>query len=286
MSLYGRTDSTDNQTKAGRGVVSDSNTKTIVFIDDTEAQLEENKSRGLTSPGWWAYDTYTDMHGNTRHKAELMVVLAGPEANADETLADDAYAADITSLITISSQPANQTTKTPAGGILTVDTIGAADASRAAGTYTIGASDYTTDASGTGATFSVVVDGSGAATVTVTGAGSGFVVDETITIADADLGNGGGAALTFDVATVATAAATFSVTASSTGAGASLTYQWQKLDVAGTQWADVSGATSSSIALTGLVVGDSGDKYRVKINNSIGGEEVTSDSATLTVTAA
>lgn len=191
MSLYGRTDSTDNQTKAGIGVVSDSNTKTIVFIDQTEAQLEENKSRGLNSPGWWAYDTYTDMHGNTRHKAELMVSVADPEANADETLADDTYAADVTSVITISAQPTNQTAV--AGG------------------------------------------------------------------------------------------ATFSVTASSTGAGATLTYQWQKLDVAGTEWANVSGATSASLVLAGLVAGDSGDKYRVKINNSIGGVEVTSNSATLTV---
>ena len=286
MSLYGRTDSTDNQTKAGRGVATDSNTKTIVFIDDTEAQLEENKSRGLNSPGWWAYDTYTDMHGNTRHKAELMVTIAGPEANADETLADDAYAADITSLITISSQPANVTTYTPVGGILTVDTIGAADALRTAGTYTITASDYTTDASGTGATFSVVVNGSGAATVTVTGGGSGFVVDETITIADADLGGGGAAALTFDVATVATAAATFSVTASSTGAGASLTYLWQVQAANSTTWVDSPAATSSSVSLTSLTTADSGKKFRVKINNSIGGEEVISDAATLTVTAA
>ena len=44
MSLYGRTDSTANQTKAGRAAVTDSNTRTIVFVDNTEAQLEENKS--------------------------------------------------------------------------------------------------------------------------------------------------------------------------------------------------------------------------------------------------
>jgi len=125
MSLYGRTDSTENQTKAGRGVVSDSNTKIIVFIDDTEAQLEENKSRGLTSPGWWAYDTYTDMHGNTRHKAELMVVVAGPEANADETLADDAYAADVASSVTITVQPASSTSSSGAGSFtLTTTTTG------------------------------------------------------------------------------------------------------------------------------------------------------------------
>lgn len=125
MSLYGRTDSTDNQTKAGRGVVSDSNTKTIVFIDNTEAQLEENKSRGLNSPGWWAYDTYTDMHGNTRHKAELMVTIAGPEDNADETLADDAYAADVASAVTITAQPANSTSSSGAGTFtLTTSTTG------------------------------------------------------------------------------------------------------------------------------------------------------------------
>ena len=89
-----------------------------------------------------------------------------------------------------------------AGRLLTVDTISAADASRTEGTYTIGASDYSTDASGTGATFSVAVNGSGAATVTIVNPGSGYAVDETFTITDAQLGGGGGASLTFDAATV------------------------------------------------------------------------------------
>ena len=88
------------------------------------------------------------------------------------------------------------------GPISTVDTIGAADASRATGSYTITSSDWTSDGAGTGAEFTVDVDGSGAATITVDTAGSGFVVDETITIADSDLGGGGGAALTFDIATL------------------------------------------------------------------------------------
>ena len=89
------------------------------------------------------------------------------------------------------------------GDILTVDTIGAADSSRTAGTYTIGTSNYSVSPTGgTGATFSIVVDGSGAATVTVTAAGSGYSINDTITVADAQLGSGGGAALTFDVASV------------------------------------------------------------------------------------
>jgi len=97
-------------------------------------------------------------------------------------------------------------TVTPATtGITGVDTISAADSSRTAGTYTIGASDYSAQGSGTGATFSIVVNGSGAATVTVTSAGSGYVIDNTITVTDAKLGSGGGASLTFDVSSVAAA---------------------------------------------------------------------------------
>ena len=89
-----------------------------------------------------------------------------------------------------------------AGRLLTIDTVSGADASRTEGTYTIGASDYSTDASGTGATFSVAVNGSGAATVTIVNPGSGYAVNETFTITDARLGGGGGASLTFDAATV------------------------------------------------------------------------------------
>ena len=63
MSLYGRVDSTANQTAVGRtiGNSGGSVTKTIVFVDETEAGLDENKSRGITAPGWWAYHTYTDV---------------------------------------------------------------------------------------------------------------------------------------------------------------------------------------------------------------------------------
>jgi len=123
MSLYGRTDSTANQTKAGRAVGTDSNTRTIVFVDNTEAQLEENKSRGITSPGWWAYDTYTDMHGNTRHKCELLVFIADPDGT--ETLADDTIAADVASAVTITVQPANSTSSSGAGTYtLTTTTTG------------------------------------------------------------------------------------------------------------------------------------------------------------------
>ena len=112
MSLYGRVDSTANQTAVGltRGNGAGSATETIVFVDETEAGLAANKTRGITAPGWWAYRTYTDAAGNTRHKAEHLMILTNPEANADETLSDDTIAADVQATITVGTQPADATT--------------------------------------------------------------------------------------------------------------------------------------------------------------------------------
>ncbi len=161
----------------------------ILGVSLAEAQLSENKSRGISSPGWWAYRTYTDAAGTTRHKAECIASFKdGSAVSGDAT--DDAAVGDVTSLITISSQPTDQDTSS--------------------------------------------------------------------------------------------GAATFAVVASSTGSGATLTYQWQKLDAAADAWVNASGATSASLALTGQQAADDGDKYRVKINNSIGGVEVISAVATLT----
>ena len=91
------------------------------------------------------------------------------------------------------------------GKILTINNIGAADGSRAAGTYanltpssTSGSGDLTTTR------VTVVVDGSGAATITLVNGGKGHAGSDTITINDGLLGSGGGAALTFDVATIST----------------------------------------------------------------------------------
>ena len=164
MSLYGKDDSNANKTKAGIGVAASSNTKTIVFIDDTEAQLAENKARGVSSPGWHSFYTYTDMHGKTRTKSELLVSIAGPEANASETQSDDTIGADITSTITPGTV-ANVTTFAPAGAVATFTDNGGADGSRTAGTYTV--TNAAGNASGTGADFTVVVAANGTPTVTL-----------------------------------------------------------------------------------------------------------------------
>ena len=284
MSLYGKDDSNANKTKAGIGVAASSQTKTIVFIDDTEAQLAENKARGVSSPGWHSFYTYTDMHGHTRTKSELLVSIAGPEANASETQSDDTIGADITSTITPGTV-ANVTTFAPAGAVATFTSNGAADGSRTAGTYTV--TDAAGNASGTGADFTVVVAANGTPTVTQVSGGTGYADNETITIADSSLGGGGGAAVVLTVTVAATAAATFTLSgASSTGSGASLTYQWQRAEPGSSNFKDLSGKTSANTgSLTGLTVAaDNGAKYRCVVNNSIGGVTKTSTAGTLTVT--
>ena len=191
MSLYGRVDSTANQTAVGRtrGNGAGSATETIVFVDETEAGLAANKERGITAPGWWAYRTYTDGAGNTRHKAEHLMILTNPEANADETLSDDTIAADAANTITLST---NNTDKTTSSG-----------------------------------------------------------------------------------------AATFLVAASVTNSGTA-TFQWQKRTSSSGRWSNVSGATSTSLALTGQTASEDGNQYRVKVNSDNGAPEVISATATLT----
>ncbi|MFZ9205543.1 MAG: hypothetical protein ACO22L_06660, partial [Candidatus Nanopelagicaceae bacterium] len=109
MSLYGRTDSNDNLDKVldANGLVNVLPQADVYFVDDTEASLAENASRGITGPGWWSYYTYTDSDGNTRHKAEHLAFISNPDTNANETQTDDDVAADVTSTITISTQPAD-----------------------------------------------------------------------------------------------------------------------------------------------------------------------------------
>ena len=105
MSLYGRTDSNANKSKAGIGLDNSSQAKTVVFVDNTEAALEQNKARGINAPGWWSYYTFTDSGGNTRHKAEMLVTIANPDTT--ETQADDTIAGDAASSVAIDTQPQN-----------------------------------------------------------------------------------------------------------------------------------------------------------------------------------
>ena len=63
----------------------------IVGIDNTEAGVANNRIRGLSTPGWNKYVTYTDMHGTTRHKTEPLIVISGGLTSdaPDDTVAED-----------------------------------------------------------------------------------------------------------------------------------------------------------------------------------------------------
>ena len=63
----------------------------IVGIDNTEAGIANNRIRGLSTPGWNKYVTYTDMHGTTRHKTEPLIVISGGLTSdaPDDTVAED-----------------------------------------------------------------------------------------------------------------------------------------------------------------------------------------------------
>lgn len=120
MSLYKSEDSNAAKAAVEKTIAADTSGATVVFIDATEAGLAANRERGLVSPGWWSYQTYTDAAGKTRHKAECLVNIQGPEANASETQADDAIAADVAVTIAIGTQPADASVAVGAAMTLTV----------------------------------------------------------------------------------------------------------------------------------------------------------------------
>ena len=81
------------------------------------------------------------------------------------------------------------------GKVLAIDTVGAANGSRTAGTYS-GLSP--TGGSGSGLKVDIVVAAStGAATVTLVNGGKNYADGETLTVTDANLGGGGAPNLTF-----------------------------------------------------------------------------------------
>jgi len=84
-----------------------------------------------------------------------------------------------------------------------MDTFGAAHASRTVGTYT--GVTGTTSGSGTEGTFNIIVGAGGAVTAAVVATpGVGHAVNDTITIADSSLGSGGAPDFTMDFATIGT----------------------------------------------------------------------------------
>lgn len=80
-----------------------------VFVSAEEAVLGTNKNKGITGAGWWLIDEYTDSDGRPRYKTECLVALTVANATSGDA-ADDAKVADVEVTITVTAQPAAQST--------------------------------------------------------------------------------------------------------------------------------------------------------------------------------
>lgn len=97
MPLWGLNDQADNKPK----YLTDDEKGSVVGVSVAEATTAANRAKGLNTPGWVKYSTYTDAQGNTRHKSEVLVAFSTLSGDAD----DDTIAVD--PVITISAQPQN-----------------------------------------------------------------------------------------------------------------------------------------------------------------------------------
>lgn len=153
MGLWTMTDSA-----AGKPKNLSSAEKAVTFgIDATEAAVTANKAKGINTPGWVKYTTYTDAQGATRHKAEVLVA-AGSMGGDNDTIDPDP-------VVTIGTQPLAASVTSPASATFTV----AATATRGATpTYQW---SYSPDA---GATF-IDINGATSASLTVVSTESWYV---------------------------------------------------------------------------------------------------------------
>lgn len=58
-------------------------------ISAAEAADSGSTAKGLGTPGWVTYTTYTDSNGNTRHKSEVLVAASSIATDGDTVLTDD-----------------------------------------------------------------------------------------------------------------------------------------------------------------------------------------------------
>ena len=104
MASWGKTDTLAAAPKYLEDDVNNTNKShdkdNAVFVDLTEAGVVANRAKGLKTPGWNLYHTYTDQNGATRHKAESLIVMkvsavdAGDLGITGDTAVEDTVVAD------------------------------------------------------------------------------------------------------------------------------------------------------------------------------------------------
>ena len=104
MALWGKTDTAADAPKWLEDDVNNTNKSNdkdnAVFVDLTEAGVASNRAKGLHTPGWNLYNTYTTADGRTRHIAEPLCVMkvsagdAGDLGVTGDTADEDLIVAD------------------------------------------------------------------------------------------------------------------------------------------------------------------------------------------------
>jgi hypothetical protein len=255
--------------------------KSIIFVSKEEASLTANKAKGLTSPGWWSYKTYTDADGNVRQKSELLVAMTVANSVSGDTGAfvvpDDTIVADVNATVTIGTAPANQYVSS-----------GAATFSVSATASNSGSLEYQWQRKVPNGRFVNISN----------------ETNSTLVLSDQTLANTGtqyrvvvGSSIGANKVTSSSATLTFRptyisvqpVNVNTSEGGATLTvtavapsgtksYQWQQRAVGGTTWTNV-GTDSATLSLTGL---SASKEIRVTVSNDNLDPDVVSTTATVT----
>ena len=115
---YGQTANVNYDLKVGK--------RNVYGIDKLEAQNPDVKAKGINSPGWVHYKTWTNTQGSVRHRAETLVAMSKNfNSNATPTLqidaADDAVIPDYG--VTITSQTARGAVALPSADYSVTATV-------------------------------------------------------------------------------------------------------------------------------------------------------------------
>jgi hypothetical protein len=104
MALWGKTDALASVPKWLEDDANNTNKSNdrdnAIFVDTGEAGVAANRAKGIKTPGWNIYHTYTDQNGATRHKNESLIPMkvsagdAGDLGVTGNTAIEDTIVAD------------------------------------------------------------------------------------------------------------------------------------------------------------------------------------------------
>jgi hypothetical protein len=176
MALWSNTDTNASKPK----YLNTADKAATLGVSVAEAQTAGNIAKGINTPGWVKYTTYTDAQGNTRNKSEVLVAMASITGDND-TIDPDPVGS-------ITTQPANVTA---AGGVDAVFTV-------VATSTPVATLSYQWQVSTDGVSY-VNVSGATAATLTVASTSPNYVDGNYFRVAVTPVG---GAAVISNAATL------------------------------------------------------------------------------------